>query len=473
MKRLIALIVAVAVGGVALAVSVSAQAVKVPPISAQQVTLSYAPVVKRAAPAVVNIYTKKTVRQRIISPFFDDPFFQHFFGGAGPQGLMRERLESSLGSGVIVRPDGLIVTNNHVIAGAEQIKVVLADRREFEARIVTADERTDLAVIRLEAKGETLPFIELGDSDDIEVGDLVLAIGNPFGVGQTVTKGIISALARTTLDINDINYFIQTDAAINPGNSGGALVAMDGRLVGINSAIFSRSGGSMGIGFAIPSNIVRTVVAAHEAGKKTVVRPWTGISGQDVTSEVAASLGLPNPSGVLVNALHPASEAKRSGLKIGDVIRAVNGRTVEDPAAFRYRMATMPLGSSAVLNVFRNGQTVTVMLPLIAPPEYPPRKETRIRGNNPLAGAVVANLSPAVSEELGLNDAESGAVVVSLEDNAAAGRFGLRPRDIVMRVNDTPVQSVDDIEAAVQKGGRSWRIALGRNGNVINLMVGG
>ncbi|NTU77438.1 MAG: trypsin-like serine protease [Alphaproteobacteria bacterium] len=229
------------------------------PASREQIQLSYAPIVKSVAPAVVNIYTRKVVQKRVMSPFLNDPFFQQFFGGALPQGLTRQRLENSLGSGVIVRPDGLIVTSYHVIKGADQITVVLADRREFEASLVSQDDRSDLAVLRIDAKGESLPHLELRDSDEAQVGDLVLAIGNPFGVGQTVTSGIVSGVARTSVDINDINYFIQTDAAINPGNSGGALVTMDGKLVGINAAIFSRSGGNMGLGFAVPSNTARLI----------------------------------------------------------------------------------------------------------------------------------------------------------------------------------------------------------------------
>ncbi len=474
MKRLLAFISAFfLVVGLVLVAPAIAEPVKIPPSTAQQVTLSYAPVVKRVAPAVVNIYTSKVIRQRIVSPLFNDPFFQQFFGGGLPHGMTRERMESSLGSGVIIRPDGLIVTNNHVIAGADQIKVVLADRREFEAKVVTADERTDLAVVRMDTKGEALPFIELRDSDNVEVGDLVLAIGNPFGVGQTVTNGIISALARTSLDINDINYFIQTDAPINPGNSGGALVTMDGKLVGINSAIFSRSGGSMGIGFAIPSNIVRTVVAAVESGKKNVVRPWTGIEGQEVTGEIAASLNLQSPAGVLVNALHSASEAKRAGLKIGDIILAVNGKIVEDPAAFRYRVATMPIGSDATVEVMRKGQRLNITFKLIAPPENPPRQETAIKGNNPLSGAVIANLSPAVSEELGFYDIERGVVVLKLTDDGPAARIGFRPGDVIARINGLEITNVKDAEEALQKSVRGWRIGLRRGGDEVNIMVGG
>ncbi len=458
---------------VLLPIGSSAQTVKTPPASAQQVTLSYAPIVKSAAPAVVNIYTRKLVRQRVLSPFLDDPFFQHFFGNNLPQGLTRQRLENSLGSGVIIRGDGLIVTSNHVIAGADQITVVLSDRREFEATLVTTDDRSDLAILRIDAKGETLPHLELKDSDEVEVGDLVLAIGNPFGVGQTVTNGIVSAVARTSMDINDLNYFIQTDAAINPGNSGGALVTMDGKLVGINAAIYSRSGGSMGIGFAVPSNMVRAMASAVAQGKKNVQRPWIGVEGQDVTSEVAASLGLTRPSGMLVNAIHEASPAKSAGLKVGDVIEAVNGKPVDEPAAFRYRVATLAVGTEAVLDIVRAGQKLSLPIKLIAPPEVPARDETQIKGKNPLNGAVIANLSPAVIEENGLRGEEHGVVVLRLADNAAAASLGLQPGDILLRINGTNIATVRDAMAALQQQPRGWRLTFRRGDNAMTVMVGG
>ena len=454
-------------------ISSGAHAEQAVPQSRMQVTLSYAPLVKSAAPAVVNIYTRKVVQQRVISPFLDDPFFQHFFGGSLPQGLTRKRLEQSLGSGVIIRPDGLIVTSNHVIAGADQITVVLSDKREFEATIVTTDDRTDLAVLRVDAKNESLPFLQLKDSDEIEVGDLVLAIGNPFGVGQTVTNGIISAIARTSLDINNLNYFIQTDAAINPGNSGGALVTMDGKLVGINSAIFSRDGGNMGIGFAIPSNMIRSVMGAVESGKKNVVRPWIGINGQEVTADVAASLGLKRPSGMLVNEIHKASPARKAELKTGDVITAINGKAIEDPAAFRYRIATLPVGSDAVLDVQRAGQHSTVSIKLIAPPEDPPREETVVKGRNPLSGAIIANLSPAVGEEYGLRGIERGVVVLRVTDNSLAANVGIQPGDIILKVNNTETATVNDVLGVLKVVEvTGWRIAVRRGDSVINVMVG-
>ena len=271
------------------------------PSSRAEVDLSFAPLVNKAAPAVVNIYTRRVQRARPISPLFNDPFFRRFFGDAFGFDRPRERVQNALGSGVIVRPEGMIVTNHHLIEGAEGITVVLADRREFDATIVGTDERTDLAVLTIEPEGEAMPYLELRDSDELQVGDLVLAIGNPFGVGQTVTSGIVSALARTQVGISDLNFFIQTDAAINPGNSGGALVTMDGKLAGINSAIFSKSGGSHGIGFAIPANMVRSVIAGLTSPGGRLVRPWFGATGQGVTAEIASSLGMARPTGVLIN----------------------------------------------------------------------------------------------------------------------------------------------------------------------------
>src|SRR5919108_5063110 len=276
------------------------------PTSTQQINLTFAPVVKQVAPAVVNIYTKKVVKQQALSPFFDDPFFKQFFGDEFNFGRSRERIQNALGSGVIVEADGLVVTNNHVIEGADEIRVVLNDGREFEAKLIAQEEQMDLALLRIETKGAKLPTLPFRDSDDLEVGDLVLAIGNPFGVGQTVTSGIVSGLARTRTGINDFGFFIQTDAAINPGNSGGALVTTDGKLVGINTAIFSKTGGSVGIGFAIPSNIVRAVVDAEASGGK-LVRPWLGVTGEALTAEIAESLGIERPGGVVVKELFSQS----------------------------------------------------------------------------------------------------------------------------------------------------------------------
>src|SRR5216683_4016952 len=307
------------------------------PASPAEVKLSYAPIVQRVQPAVVNVYAAKMVQNR--NPLLDDPIFRRFFGVPGQQ---PEQMQRSLGSGVMVDPSGLVVTNNHVIEGADQVKVSLSDKREFEAEIVLKDSRSDLAVLRLKAHNERFPALEFADSDALAVGDLVLAIGNPFAVGQTVTHGIVSAVARTQVGITDYQFFIQTDAAINPGNSGGALVDLGGRLVGINTAIFSRSGGSQGIGFAIPVNMVRAVVASARSGGSVVKRPWLGAKLQAVTPDIAEGLGLKRPAGALIASVSASSPAGRAGLKTSDLIFTMDGQTIEDPNAFDYRFATKP-----------------------------------------------------------------------------------------------------------------------------------
>src|SRR4029077_13562074 len=295
------------------------------PSSANELRLSYAPVVHRAAPAVVNVYAAKTVTVRG-NPLFDDPIFRRFFGVPGAPGGSGDQIQRSLGSGGLVDPTGLLVTNQPVIEGADQVRVSLADKREFEAEMVLKDSRSDLAVLRIKGEKENFPALEFADSDALEVGDVVLAIGNPFAVGQTVTHGIVSAVARTQVGITDYQFFIQTDAAINPGNSGGALVDLSGRLVGINTAIFSRSGGSQGIGFAIPSNIVRAVVASAKGEANVVRRSWLGAKLQAVTPEIAESLKLKRPAGVLVSTVIPRSPAARAGLRTGDLDARLDGQ---------------------------------------------------------------------------------------------------------------------------------------------------
>ena len=443
-----------------------AQAAKQVPESAGAMELSFAPVARKAAPAVVNIYARQ-VERTVASPLFEDPLFRHFFRDAiGP----RERVRNSLGSGVILRADGIIVTNHHVVADASEIRVVLADRREFPARLLASDEKTDLAVLRVDAHGATLPVLELRDSDELEVGDLVLAIGNPFGVGQTVTGGIVSALARTQIGISDLGFFIQTDAAINPGNSGGALVGMDGRLVGINTAIFSRSGGSIGIGFAIPSNMVGAVVAAAEAGSP-LLRPWAGLMGQTATAELAPGLGLERPGGVVVNRVYDGGPAQRAGLKPGDVILAVNGREVLDPSSLNYRLLTLHGGEDAEVEFLRKGEAMRARLRLAAAPETPPRQKTRIVGANPLEGAVAINLSPAVAEEMSWDGAWSGVAILGVERGGIAERIGFEAGDVILSVNGRPVGSVDELKAALSGRVQAWQIAFRRDGQVQTVTV--
>jgi Do/DeqQ family serine protease len=437
------------------------------PASPADIRLSYAPIVQHVQPAVVNVYAAKMVQNR--NPLFDDPIFRRFFGGGGQQ---PEQMQRSLGSGVMVDPSGLVVTNVHVIEGADQVKVSLADKREFEAEIVLKDSRSDLAVLRLKDTHEKFPTLDFANSDELQVGDVVLAIGNPFGVGQTVTHGIISALARTQVGITDYQFFIQTDAAINPGNSGGALVDMTGRLAGINTAIFSRSGGSQGIGFAIPSNMVRVVVASARGGGKAVKRPWLGARLQAVTPEIAETLGLRLPSGALVANVTPNSPSARAGLKLSDLIVAIDGQPVEDPNAFDYRFATRPLGGTSQIDVQRGGKTVKLTVPLETAPDTD-RDEIALTTRSPFQGATVANISPAVADELHLDANTEGVVVTDLTDGAAAADVGFQKGDIILAVNNQKIAKTSDLLKATRETARLWRITLVRGGQQINVTLGG
>lgn len=432
--------------------SARAQDVAVPQ-SQQDLQLSYSPVVKKVSPAVVNIYTKKLVTSRV-SPFGGNPFFEQFFGPEMGGGLSRQHVESSLGSGVIVEEDGVVVTNSHVIKNAQEISVVLNDGREFDATVSLSDPHSDLAILRLDTKGEKLPFATLKASETLEVGDIVLAIGNPFGVGQTVTSGIVSALARSSLNINDFNFFIQTDAAINPGNSGGPLVAMDGSVIGINTAIYSQSGGSLGIGFAIPSEMVATVIAADKSNMKTgakgVARAWLGVSGQAVTADIAESLGMKRPAGVMITKLHNASPARKAGIAVGDVVMSINGKAIRDPAEMKFRLATVPMGQSATIDVLRKGTQKEFSVMASTPPEDPPRGEKTLQGPHPLNGAKVSNINPAVAVELGLDTDSEGVVVVDISQNTRVSRLA-RPGDLIIAVNKVEVSSVKQLEEALAK----------------------
>ena len=441
---------------------------RIAPQNRADVTLSFAPVVRKAQPSVVNVYASRTER-RPANPLFDDPVFRQFFGGGGDSG---NSTSQSLGSGVIVDPTGLVVTNYHVIEGMTTVKVALADRREIEAEIVLRDQRTDLAVLRLKA-ASGLPAMELGDSDAIEVGDLALAIGNPFGVGQTVTQGIISAIARTQVGISDYGFFIQTDAAINPGNSGGALVDMQARLVGINSAIFSKSGGSVGIGFAIPVNMVKIVVAAARSGGSKVRRPWLGASLQSVSKEIADSIGLDRPSGALVTDVIDEGPAKQAGLKRGDVIVSVDNQKVDDPEGVGYRLGTKTIGGSSVFGVLRDGKKVTAQIGLVAAPETPARDSVKIKGASPFAGATVLNVSPAVTEELSLEGITSGVAVSDVEADTPAATVNFQRGDVILAINDAKIATTRDMERATAGRHYYWKITLSRGGQVLTTVLGG
>ncbi|MEZ5961263.1 MAG: Do family serine endopeptidase [Hyphomonadaceae bacterium] len=423
--------------------------VRATPNGRGEVQLSFAPVAARAGPAVVNVYA-----QRVVRSMARDPFFGRF---SAP------RVENSLGSGVIVREDGIIVTNNHVIDGAQSLKVVLSDRREYDAELVLADSRVDLAVLRINTGGERMPTLAFANTQsDLQVGDLVLAIGNPYGLEQTVTSGIISALARTDVGISDYAFFIQTDAAINRGNSGGALVDMNGSLVGINSAIFSETGGSNGIGFAIPSEMVRRVVESAVAGGRTVVRPWLGARMQAVTQEQARTLGLSRPEGVLVSELYPRAAGERAGLRTGDVILRVAGNDVRDEGAVRYQFATQRPGARVPLLVLRNGRQVTLSAPAEAPPGGAPDPR-ELAGRHPLSGARVVTLTPATAEQSGLDPFADGVFIQALDNRGVAARIGFRPGDIIDEVNGQPIRDAAQLDRVMAQS-RTWVIGVERNG---------
>ncbi len=452
-----------AIAGAALAIGIGGEqpgsvAAQIPPVdttpmarvvpgAAGQVAFSFAPIVKAAAPAVVNVYTARVERRAAMNPFF-----QQFFGG----GPVQPRVQQSLGSGVIVGADGLIVTNNHVVNGADQILVALSDRREFPAKLVFADARLDLALLRVDTKGARLPVIRMGDSDRAEVGDVAVAIGNPFGVGQTVTTGIVSAIARTGIGVSDWQFFIQTDAAINPGNSGGALLDAQGRLLGINTAIFSRDGGSNGIGFAIPTKMVRVFLNAADKGK--LVSGWIGVEGEPLTAESAAQLGLDRPGGLLVTGVTPGSPGAAAGIRPGDVLRTIDGKEVADGGQLRYSLATEGVGQALDVVLFRGGREQRVAVTLAAPPENPPRALTPITGRSILAGVTVANLSPAYAQELGAGLPEAGVVVVQIAGGAPAAQLGfLKPGDLIEAVGGRPVKTAGEAAALAAQGATSVR----------------
>ncbi len=437
------------------------------PADAAQVRLSLAPVVKLAQPAVVNVYASRAA-DRQQNPLFEDPFFRQFFGDGG-QG---SRSAQSLGSGVLVDASGLIVTNEHVIEGMTDVKVALSDRRELPAEIVLRDKQSDLAILRIKGGGD-FPVLGLGDSDGVEVGDFVVAIGDPFGVGQTVTQGIISALPRSQAGSTDYSFFLQTDAAINPGNSGGALVDMSGKLVGINSAIYSRSGGSVGIGFAIPVNIVKSAVAAAKSGGKVVKRPWLGASLQAITPDIAESLGLDRPAGALVASVTPGSPAATAGLKSGDVISSIDAQAIDEPAGVGFRLATKTLGGAAQLGVRRGRQTLNVDLALSEAPETPPRDPLKISSRSPFSGALIWNLSPAVLDELQMQSPDQGVVIADIAAGSVAANLGLRRGDVVEEVNGKKIATTRDLERVAADRAQFWDLAILRDGQIIRTEIRG
>jgi Do/DeqQ family serine protease len=460
-----------ATAAVWLVLPASAQ-LKTPPRSKSELQQSYSPIVKKAAPAVVNVYVSRRIKEAA-SPFANDPIFREFFGRQF--GLPTERMQNSLGSGVIVSSDGVIVTNNHVIqgSGAAEIRIALSDRREFDARILLQDPKTDLAILKIQTdKPQKFAFLEFDDADGLEVGDIVLAIGNPFGVGQTVTQGIVSALARSGIGQSDEQLYIQTDAAINPGNSGGALVDMDSRLVGINTAIYSQSGGSHGIGFAIPSNLVRLIVQSAATGKQ-VARPWLGAKLEAVKREVAEALGLDRSSGALIEWIYRQSPAIAAGLKPGDVILAVEGRDVADPRALSYRLTTMGVGGKAKLDLIRDGKRFSAEVALQKAPGRGLDEAVALTGAHPFGGATVTELSPALADELGLEGADTGIIITEVRQGTPAAQLSVRPGDIIVRIGGVEMTSLPVLDQVLKRSQRRWALEIRRGNQLYQLTVPG
>ena len=434
------------------------------PQSQFEISLGFAPVVKQASPAVVNIYAK-IVRQGRANPFFSDPFFQDFFGGGF--GAPQPRVQNSLGSGVILTHDGYVVSNYHVVGTATEIRVVTTDRREFSAEVVLGDQESDIAILRLNA-AEGLPSLNMRDSDHVEVGELALAIGNPFGVGQTVSSGIISGLARTgTATGNARGYFIQTDAPINPGNSGGALIDVNGDLIGINTSILSRSGGSNGIGFAIPANLVAEFLRQAQAGNDSFVTPWAGMAGQHMSADIAESLGLALPLGVVVSDLHDLSPLAEAGLKVGDIITHVDGDEVNSPAEMKFRMSIAGVGGTSRLTLLRGEEQPEIDVALIEAPETPPAEETTLDEDTVMPGLTVARVNPALIARMGLLLSQTGVVVV--DPGPYGGRSGLRAGDVLKAINGEEMERSGDVVSVLTEPGRRLQMDVLRGGQVVSL----
>ena len=441
-----------------------------PPPTREAAQFSFAPIVKKAAPAVVNVYVRARV-STFVSPFADDPLFRRFFGDRF--GMPQERIQNSLGSGVIVAPEGVVVTNTHVvkIGGAAEIRIALADRREFDAKVVQLDDKSDIAVLRIEGGEGRFPYLEFENSDAVEVGDMVLAIGNPFGVGQTVTSGIISALGRTEVGNSDAQVFIQTDAAINPGNSGGALVDMAARVVGINTAIFSRSGGSHGVGFAVPSNMVRLVVDSAIAGHK-LERPWLGAKLDTMTREMAEAMGIARVAGAIVTRVYDIGSAAQAGLQAGDVIVAVDGYEVADARAILYRLTTRGVGNRCRLDIVRKGRQLALEVALRAAPQAGKDDVRNLSGAHPFDGARVSNILPAVADELGLEDQE-GVVILQVRPDSKAARIGFQAGDIIQQVGRKKIDTVGELEAVLREHQQVWLVQLKRGNQSVRLQLAG
>lgn len=419
---------------------------------------SYAPVVKKVTPAVVKIVTTTRVNESMNQdqmPGFDDPFWRRFFGDQShrgfPNGQQSPQIQHGLGSGVIVTKDGFILTNNHVVDGAKEVKVTLQDGREFTAKVIGRDPKSDVAVVKIEAKD--LPTVPLADSEKVEIGDVVLAIGNPFGIGQTVTSGIVSAKDRGNMGIEDYEDFIQTDAAINPGNSGGALVDIDGRLIGINTAILSRSGGNQGVGFAIPSDLARTVMESLIKNGH-VTRGYLGVMIQNVTPDLASEFKLKDNKGALISDVVPNGPADKAGLKNGDVVTEFNGHPVTDSRRLQLSVAEIAPGTSISMQILRDGETKTIDVTVKQLPGIEKLADANSSNNSDtgtLNGVEVADLDPQAHQQFNVPGEVKGAVITQVQPGSAAAEAGLKSGDVIQEINRKPVKSAEDAVKLTEK----------------------
>lgn len=443
------------------------------PLSLADFKNGFASVIDPALPAVVNISSTKVVKQQPLNPgFFDDPFFRQFFGDQFPSPGPQTEREYSLGSGVIVNPDGYILTNNHVVSGASDVEVFTQDRKKFKAKIIGTDPRTDIAVLKIDASG--LQTVTIGDSSKLKVGDLVFAIGDPFGIGETATTGIVSATGRGLGGaIEHYEDFIQTDAAINPGNSGGALIELHGSLIGINTAIISGGGGgNQGIGFAIPINMARNVMdQIVEHGK--VIRGYLGVSIQGVDPEMAKAFGLSHGGGALISDVTPNSPASKAGIERGDIILELNGQQVNKQNDLSVRISQLAPGSVAHLKVFRNGQTQDVDVTLGEYPEngQPGTPEGGTAGTTALTGLQVQNLTPEIARRLGVPSSTAGVVVTEVDPSSAAARAGIQRGDVIQEVNRKPVQNMEQYQQALVGTGSQTVLLLINRGGVTHFVM--
>ena len=455
-------------GASGLPVTVSGNAA---PVALGGFTNGFASVLKPALPAVVNIHTSKIVKPQghDLSPFFNDPFFRQFFGDQFGQMNPQPEREQSLGSGVIVSSDGTIITNNHVIDGATDIKVQLSDKREFRAKLVGTDPKTDIAVLKIDAKD--LPTLPLGDSSQMQVGDLVFAIGDPYGIGETATMGIVSATGRGGLGIEDYEDFIQTDASINPGNSGGALIDIHGNLMGINTAILSGgSGGNQGIGFAIPINVARRIMDELLTSGK-VVRGYLGVYIQDATPDLAKQFGLNQGSGVLIGDVTPGTPGAKAGLKKGDIILKLNGKPVESSNDLRFQISQMAPGTLVKLDVWRDGKPMEFDVTLGELPEKSANLTPGESAGSALEGVEVQSLTPDIAQQLNLPASTQGVVVTNVDQASAAAAAGLQRQDVIQEVNHHAVTNVSEFHQALAGAGNQPVLLLINRGGVTNYLV--